>query len=160
MGSRSLPTVRLATPSGNVVCERCEVALTKLARLRGSFDRRGRNEAESGLLRKPASWTHTLFRSRLGGRRLPRRRPSCRQDGRAPGAVEAHNLLARFGRRHAGGRSGRTPRDSAWLAAHLESDHERLARPATRRHCRAAPARTPERRRAGDPRSPPPFRPA
>ena len=50
MGSRSLPTVRLAT-------------LTKLARLRGSFDRRGRNEAESGLLRKPASWTHTLFRS-------------------------------------------------------------------------------------------------
>jgi len=63
MGSQSLPTVRLATPSGSVVCERCEVALTTLAKLRGSFDHRTPDEAGVGLLKKPASWTHTLFGS-------------------------------------------------------------------------------------------------
>lgn len=62
MGARSLPTVRLATPDGSVVCERCEVALTAIERLRGSFDRHGANDPDRGLLRKPASWTHTLFR--------------------------------------------------------------------------------------------------
>ena len=63
MGSQSLPTVRLATPSGDIVCERCEVALTTLSRLRGSFDHRSRDENGNALLKKPASWTHTLFRS-------------------------------------------------------------------------------------------------
>lgn len=58
-----MPTVRLATPSGSVVCERCEVALTTLARLRGSLDRRAHDKTDGGLLTKPASWTHTLFGS-------------------------------------------------------------------------------------------------
>ena len=61
MGSQSLPTIRLATPSGSVVCERCEVALTTLAKLRRSFDHHTGGGPGGGLLKKPASWTHTLF---------------------------------------------------------------------------------------------------
>ena len=62
MAQHSLPTVRLATPDGTVVCEQCEVALTAIARPRHSFDRQRAAGTEGALLRKPASWTHTLFR--------------------------------------------------------------------------------------------------
>ncbi len=61
MASQSLPTVRLATPSGSVVCEHCEVALTRINRLRYSFEFPRVGSTTRGMLRKPASWTHTMF---------------------------------------------------------------------------------------------------
>lgn len=63
MATQSLPTVRLATTSGSVVCERCEVALTLAARLRRSFELEKGEGFGGGLLAKPATWTHTLFGS-------------------------------------------------------------------------------------------------
>ncbi len=57
----SLPTVRLAAPGGSVVCERCELALTTVSRLRRM--RTHPYETGTGLLTKPATWAHTFFHS-------------------------------------------------------------------------------------------------
>ena len=55
-----MPTVRLAAPNGAVICERCELALTTISKFR-TLRTRG-YENGSGLLTKPATWAHTLFR--------------------------------------------------------------------------------------------------
>jgi uncharacterized membrane protein (UPF0127 family) len=52
--------VALTRDDGRLVCERCEVAGTALARLRGLLGRRELREGE-GLLLRPASSVHTLF---------------------------------------------------------------------------------------------------
>jgi uncharacterized membrane protein (UPF0127 family) len=55
-----LPEVALANDDGTVVCERCLLAETPLARMRGLL---GRNELPSGegLLLRPAGSIHTAF---------------------------------------------------------------------------------------------------
>jgi uncharacterized protein len=52
-------TVSLRSQRG-VVCERCAVASTPLARMRGLLGRRGLEPGE-GLLLRPASSVHTIF---------------------------------------------------------------------------------------------------
>ena len=55
-----LPEVALANDDGTVVCERCFIAETPLARLRGLL---GRDELPSGegILLRPAGSIHTAF---------------------------------------------------------------------------------------------------
>jgi uncharacterized membrane protein (UPF0127 family) len=55
-----LPQIALASDDGNVVCERCLLAETPLARLRGLL---GRSDlpAGEGLLLRPAGSVHTAF---------------------------------------------------------------------------------------------------
>jgi uncharacterized membrane protein (UPF0127 family) len=55
-----LPQIALASDDGNVVCERCLLAETPLARLRGLL---GRSDlpAGEGLLLRPAGSIHTAF---------------------------------------------------------------------------------------------------
>ena len=55
-----LPQIALANDDGNVVCERCLLAETPLARLRGLL---GRSDlpAGEGLLLRPAGSIHTAF---------------------------------------------------------------------------------------------------
>jgi uncharacterized protein len=55
-----LPQVALANDDGTVVCERCLLAETPLARLRGLLGRNGLPPGE-GLLLKPAGSIHTAF---------------------------------------------------------------------------------------------------
>jgi uncharacterized membrane protein (UPF0127 family) len=55
-----LPEVALANDDGTVVCERCLVAETPLARLRGLLGRSGLSSGE-GLLLRPAGSIHTAF---------------------------------------------------------------------------------------------------
>ena len=57
---QSLPEVALANDDGNVVCERCLLAETSLARLRGLLGRSGLSSGE-GLLLRPAGSVHTAF---------------------------------------------------------------------------------------------------
>jgi uncharacterized protein len=56
----TLPQVALATDDGTVVCERCLLAETPLARLRGLLGRSGLASGE-GLLLRPAGSIHTVF---------------------------------------------------------------------------------------------------
>jgi uncharacterized protein len=56
----ALPQVALATDDGTVVCERCLLAETPLARLRGLLGRSGLASGE-GLLLRPAGSIHTAF---------------------------------------------------------------------------------------------------
>ena len=56
----ALPQVALANDDGDVVCERCLLAETALARLRGLLGRRGLPSGE-GILLRPASSIHTAF---------------------------------------------------------------------------------------------------
>jgi uncharacterized membrane protein (UPF0127 family) len=55
-----LPQVALANDSGDVVCERCFLAETSSARLRGLLGRSGLSSGE-GMLLRPASSIHTAF---------------------------------------------------------------------------------------------------
>ena len=55
-----LPQIALANDDGNVVCERCLLAETPLARLRGLLGRSGLPSGE-GLLLRPAASIHTAF---------------------------------------------------------------------------------------------------
>jgi uncharacterized membrane protein (UPF0127 family) len=55
-----LPEVALANDDGTVVCERCLLAETSLARLRGLLGRSGLSSGE-GLLLRPAASVHTAF---------------------------------------------------------------------------------------------------
>src|SRR5438093_5119517 len=55
-----LPEVALANDDGTVVCERCLLAETPLARLRGLLRRSGLSSCE-GLLLRPAGSIHTAF---------------------------------------------------------------------------------------------------
>ena len=55
-----MKTVVLKTADGRVVCERCLVADTALARMRGLLGRRGL-ESDEGLLLRPAPSIHTFF---------------------------------------------------------------------------------------------------
>jgi len=55
-----LPLVALANDDGTVVCERCLLAETPLARLRGLLGRSGLAAGE-GLLLRPAGSIHTAF---------------------------------------------------------------------------------------------------
>jgi uncharacterized membrane protein (UPF0127 family) len=55
-----LPEVALANDDGTVVCERCLLAETPLARLRGLLGRTGLSSGE-GLLLRPAGSIHTAF---------------------------------------------------------------------------------------------------
>jgi uncharacterized membrane protein (UPF0127 family) len=55
-----LPEVALANDDGTVVCERCLLAETPLARLRGLLGRSGLSSGE-GLLLQPAGSVHTAF---------------------------------------------------------------------------------------------------
>jgi uncharacterized membrane protein (UPF0127 family) len=57
---RALPEVALANDDGTVVCERCLLAETSLARLRGLLGRSGLSSGE-GLLLRPAGSVHTAF---------------------------------------------------------------------------------------------------
>jgi uncharacterized membrane protein (UPF0127 family) len=57
---RSLPEVALANDDGTVVCERCLLAETSFARLRGLLGRSGLSSGE-GLLLRPAGSVHTAF---------------------------------------------------------------------------------------------------
>jgi uncharacterized membrane protein (UPF0127 family) len=57
-GSRGI--VKLAREDGGVACERCLVAHTMLARMRGLLGKRGLGSAE-GLLIRPAPSIHTFF---------------------------------------------------------------------------------------------------
>jgi len=56
----SLPQVALANDGGDVVCERCFLAETAFARLRGLLGRSGLSSGE-GMLLRPASSIHTAF---------------------------------------------------------------------------------------------------
>jgi uncharacterized protein len=56
----SLPQVALANDGGDVVCGRCLLAETPLARLRGLLGRSGLSSGE-GMLLRPASSIHTAF---------------------------------------------------------------------------------------------------
>jgi uncharacterized membrane protein (UPF0127 family) len=58
----SLPEFALASDDGTVVCERCLLAETPFARLRGLLGRRGLPVGE-GLLLRPAASIHTWFMS-------------------------------------------------------------------------------------------------
>jgi uncharacterized protein len=55
-----LPEVALANDDGTVVCERCLLAETPFARLRGLLGRSGLSSGE-GLLLRPAASVHTAF---------------------------------------------------------------------------------------------------
>ena len=55
-----LPQIALANDDGTVVCERCLLAETPLARLRGLLGRSGLPSGE-GLLLRPAGSIHTAF---------------------------------------------------------------------------------------------------
>ena len=55
-----LPEVALANDDGTVVCERCLLAETSLARLRGLLGRSGLSSGE-GLLLRTAGSVHTAF---------------------------------------------------------------------------------------------------
>ena len=55
-----MKTVVLRTADDRVVCERCLLAETPLARMRGLLGRRGLETGE-GLLLRPAPSIHTLF---------------------------------------------------------------------------------------------------
>jgi uncharacterized protein len=55
-----LPQIALASDDGNVVCERCLLAETPLARLRGLLGRSDLPPGE-GLLLRPAGSIHTAF---------------------------------------------------------------------------------------------------
>ena len=55
-----LPQFALASDDGTVVCERCLLAETPFARLRGLLGRRGLPAGE-GLLLRPAASIHTAF---------------------------------------------------------------------------------------------------
>ena len=55
-----LPEVALANDDGTVVCERCLLAETPFARLRGLLGRSGLSSGE-GLLLRPAASIHTAF---------------------------------------------------------------------------------------------------
>jgi uncharacterized protein len=55
-----LPEVALANDDGTVVCERCLLAETPLARMRGLLGRSGLSSGE-GLLLRPAGSIHTAF---------------------------------------------------------------------------------------------------
>lgn len=55
-----LPQIALANDDGTVVCERCLLAETPLARLRGLLGRTGLPSGE-GLLLRPAASIHTAF---------------------------------------------------------------------------------------------------
>jgi len=55
-----LPEFALASDDGTVVCERCLLAETPFARLRGLLGRRGLPAGE-GLLLRPAASIHTAF---------------------------------------------------------------------------------------------------
>jgi uncharacterized protein len=55
-----LPQVALANDDGDVVCERCFLAETSSARLRGLLGRSGLSSGE-GMLLRPASSVHTAF---------------------------------------------------------------------------------------------------
>ena len=55
-----LPQIALASDDGNVVCERCLLAETPFARLRGLLGRSGLSSGE-GLLLRPAGSIHTAF---------------------------------------------------------------------------------------------------
>jgi uncharacterized protein len=57
---RALPEVALANDDGTVVCERCLLAETSFARLRGLLGRSGLSSGE-GLLLRPAGSVHTAF---------------------------------------------------------------------------------------------------
>jgi uncharacterized protein len=57
---RQLPEVALANDDGTVVCERCLLAETPLARLRGLLGSSGLSSGE-GLLLRPAGSVHTAF---------------------------------------------------------------------------------------------------
>jgi uncharacterized protein len=57
---RQLPEVALANDDGTVVCERCLLAETPFARLRGLLGRSGLSSGE-GLLLRPAASVHTAF---------------------------------------------------------------------------------------------------
>jgi uncharacterized membrane protein (UPF0127 family) len=54
------PTLTLRTPEGRVVCERCELAATPLARMKGLLGRTCLRPGE-GILLRPAPSVHTLF---------------------------------------------------------------------------------------------------
>jgi uncharacterized membrane protein (UPF0127 family) len=55
-----LPEVALANDDGTVVCERCLLAETPFARMRGLLGRSGLSSGE-GLLLRPAASVHTAF---------------------------------------------------------------------------------------------------
>ena len=55
-----LPQIALANDDGTVVCERCLLAETPLARMRGLLGRSGLPSGE-GLLLRPAASIHTAF---------------------------------------------------------------------------------------------------
>jgi len=55
-----LPQIALANDDGTVVCERCLLAETPFARLRGLLGRSGMPSGE-GLLLRPAASIHTAF---------------------------------------------------------------------------------------------------
>jgi uncharacterized membrane protein (UPF0127 family) len=55
-----LPQVALANDDGHVVCERCLLAETSFARMRGLLGRSGLPSGE-GMLLRPASSIHTAF---------------------------------------------------------------------------------------------------
>ena len=55
-----MPQIALASDDGNVVCERCLLAETPLARMRGLLGRSGLPSGE-GLLLRPAASIHTAF---------------------------------------------------------------------------------------------------
>ncbi|HYY06170.1 MAG TPA: DUF192 domain-containing protein [Candidatus Limnocylindria bacterium] len=55
-----MPEIALANDDGTVVCERCLLAETPLARLRGLLGRSGMSSGE-GLLLRPAASIHTAF---------------------------------------------------------------------------------------------------
>jgi uncharacterized membrane protein (UPF0127 family) len=55
-----LPQVALANDDGDVVCERCLLAETSFARMRGLLGRSGLPSGE-GILLRPASSIHTAF---------------------------------------------------------------------------------------------------
>jgi uncharacterized membrane protein (UPF0127 family) len=55
-----LKTIELKTVEGRVVCGRCFVADSPLARMRGLLGRRGLDQGE-GLLLRPAASVHTFF---------------------------------------------------------------------------------------------------
>ncbi len=57
---RALPQIALANDDGTVVCERCLLAETPFARLRGLLGRSGLPSGE-GLLLRPAASIHTAF---------------------------------------------------------------------------------------------------
>jgi uncharacterized protein len=57
---RRLPEIALANDDGTVVCERCLLAETPLARMRGLLGRSGLPVGE-GLLLRPAASIHTGF---------------------------------------------------------------------------------------------------